>query len=212
MDESKGHITEKNASTEEKIKEAAKRVFTRKGYAATRTRDIAEESGYNLALINYYFRSKERLFDIVMMEQLQVFVHSVADMLDDHNTSLREKIATLVAYYIDMLKENAGLPFFIMNEVNQNPQKLLTQIRMEKQDLYFVKQWEEFVISRTEMPVNPIHIFMNLLAMTVFPFVARPMMSIKIGLSQEQFDALMDERKKLIPMWVGKMMELGIGE
>ena len=59
---------EKNPSTEEKIKEAARRVFTKKGYAATRTRDIAEESGYNLALINYYFRSKEKLFDIVMLE------------------------------------------------------------------------------------------------------------------------------------------------
>jgi AcrR family transcriptional regulator len=49
-------------TTEEQIKEAARRVFTRKGYAATRTRDIAEESGHNLALLNYYFRSKEKLF------------------------------------------------------------------------------------------------------------------------------------------------------
>ncbi len=64
-----------NASTEEKIKEAARRVFTQKGYAATRTRDIAEESGLNLALINYYFRSKEKLFDIIMLEHLQI-VHS----------------------------------------------------------------------------------------------------------------------------------------
>lgn len=208
MEESKGHInSEKNASTEEKIKEAAKRVFTRKGYAATRTRDIAEESGYNLALINYYFRSKEKLFDIVMMEQLQVFVHSVADMLDNHDTTLQEKISSLVAHYIDMLKENTGLPFFIMNEVNQNPQKLLTKIRMARQDLYFIKQWEEFVASKKELKANPLHIFMNLMAMTVFPFVARPMISIKVGLTQEQFEALMDERKKLIPMWVGEMME-----
>lgn len=208
MADKKEHITnEKNASTEEKIKEAAKRVFTSKGYAATRTRDIAEESGYNLALINYYFRSKEKLFDIVMMEQLQVFVHSVSGMLDDHNTTLQQKITTLVEYYIDMLKENAGLPFFIMNEVNQNPQKLLTKIRMEKQDLYFIKQWEEMAAGNNKMTVNPIHVFMNLLAMTVFPFVARPMMSIKIGLTQEQFNMLMDERKQLIPMWIAGMMK-----
>lgn len=208
MADKKEHIAnEKNASTEEKIKEAAKRVFTSKGYAATRTRDIAEESGYNLALINYYFRSKEKLFDIVMMEQLQVFVHSVSGMLDDHNTTLQQKITTLVEYYIDMLKENAGLPFFIMNEVNQNPQKLLTKIRMEKQDLYFIKQWEEMAAGNNKMTVNPIHVFMNLLAMTVFPFVARPMMSIKIGLTQEQFNMLMDERKQLIPMWIAGMMK-----
>ena len=47
-------------STEDKIKQAALKLFTKKGYAATRTRDISEAAGINLALLNYYFRSKER--------------------------------------------------------------------------------------------------------------------------------------------------------
>ena len=58
-------------STEEKIKIAARSVFHKKGYAATRTRDIAEEAGINLALLNYYFRSKEKLIDIIMTETMQ---------------------------------------------------------------------------------------------------------------------------------------------
>src|ERR1700733_13708884 len=89
---------EKNASTEEKIKAAARKVFTQKGYAATRTRDIAEESGLNLALINYYFRSKEKLFDIIMVENMQLFVHSVIDLLNDTKTTLQEKIKVLVGH------------------------------------------------------------------------------------------------------------------
>lgn len=56
-------------STEQKIIEAARKVFTRKGYSATRTRDIAEEAGLNLALLNYYFRSKQKLFELVMAEK-----------------------------------------------------------------------------------------------------------------------------------------------
>ncbi|GAA4459793.1 hypothetical protein GCM10023093_01430 [Nemorincola caseinilytica] len=197
---------EKNASTEEKIKDAAKRVFTQKGYAATRTRDIAEESGYNLSLINYYFRSKEKLFDIIMMEQLQMFIHSVTDLLDDHNTTLQEKITQIVAHYIDMLKKNPGVPFFVMNEVNTAPEKLVARIKLQRNDLYIVKQWMEFVKSRPQTALNPAHIFLNLLGMTVFPFVAAPMISLRLGLDQQQFDALMDERKKLIPMWVAEMM------
>lgn len=206
MPDSKENNSEQAASTEEKIKEAAKRVFTRKGYAATRTRDIAEESGYNLALINYYFRSKEKLFDIVMMEQLQLFVYSVADMLDDHNTTLQEKIVSLVEHYIDMLRENPGLAFFVMNEVNADPKKLLGKVKWEKPELHFVTQWQELIMSG-KMQINPIHIFMNLLGMTVFPFVARPMMSVKIGMTTQMFDAMMEERKKLIPMWVAQMMK-----
>ncbi|HMZ24949.1 MAG TPA: TetR/AcrR family transcriptional regulator, partial [Saprospiraceae bacterium] len=104
---------EKSASTEEKIKEAARRVFTRKGYAATRTRDIAEESGYNVALINYYFRSKEKLFDLIMLEHLQLFVSSVHDHINDRTTSLPQKVEILISHYIDMLIKNPDLPVFV---------------------------------------------------------------------------------------------------
>lgn len=55
-------------TTEEKIKIAARKLFTRKGFAAVKTRDIAEEAGINLALLNYYFRSKEKLFKLIMEE------------------------------------------------------------------------------------------------------------------------------------------------
>jgi AcrR family transcriptional regulator len=64
---------ELDTTTEAKIKAAARVVFHKKGFAATRTRDIAEEAGINLALLNYYFRSKEKLFDIIMWRPCKVF-------------------------------------------------------------------------------------------------------------------------------------------
>ena len=66
-----------DTSTEEKIKEAARTVFHKKGFAATRTRDIAEEADINLALLNYYFRSKAKLFEIIMVETLQMFINGM---------------------------------------------------------------------------------------------------------------------------------------
>jgi len=195
---------EKNASTEEKIKDAAKRVFTRKGYAATRTRDIAEESGINLALINYYFRSKEKLFDIIIMEQLQLFIHSVMGLVNDPATTLQEKIENLISHYIDMLTRNPYIPLFILSEINADPKKLIAKIGFDKiahENIYLVKQWMEFAKAK-KLKVNPIHILINVLSMTIFPFVASPLLRNRTGISIEEFNRLMEERKKLIPIWV----------
>lgn len=200
---------EKNTSTEEQIKEAARTVFTRKGYAATRTRDIAEESGFNLALINYYFRSKEKLFDIIMLEHLQTFIHSVIGMVNDPETSLQQKIELLVSHYIDMLIKNPGLPLFILNEINADPGKLLTKIgvnRLEHNELCIARQWKELAKKKQITPISPLHILMNLAALTIFPFIGSPLIKNRTGINTAQFNALMEERKKLIPAWVNAMI------
>lgn len=203
---------EKNASTEEKIKEAARRVFTRKGYAATRTRDIAEESGYNLALINYYFRSKEKLFDIIMLEQLQTFMQSVMGIVNDQKTTLQQKLEILISHYINMLVANPGLPLFILNEVNADPKKLIGKIGMNNVDhkeVYIAKQWNEMMAAKKMQPVNPIHIVMNVIGLTIFPFVGGPIIRNRMNLTMEQFNTLMEERKKLIPIWVQAIINSG---
>ncbi len=200
---------EKNTTTEEKIKEAARRVFTSKGYAATRTRDIAEESGYNLALINYYFRSKEKLFDIIMLEHMQLFIHSVMGIVNDPVTSLQEKIELLISHYIDMLIKNPDIPLFVLSEINANPAKLAAKLgfgHMERGNIYLVKQWKELTAAKKIPNNNPLHILMNVLSMTIFPFVASPLIKNRTGISQEEFNKLMLERKKLIPVWINAMI------
>jgi len=199
---------EKNASTEEKIKEAARRVFTKKGYAAARTRDIAEESGFNLALINYYFRSKEKLFDIIIMENLQLFIHSIMGIVNDPDTTLQEKIEILISHYIDMLVKNPYIPLFVLSEINADPKKLIAKIgfdKMQRGDMYLVKQWKELAAAK-KLTINPVHILVNVLSMTIFPFVASPLLRNRTGMSMEQFNALMEERKKLIPIWISAMI------
>ena len=80
------NIVDNNYSnTEIKIKDAAKSLFLKKGYSATTTRDIARESDINLAMLNYYFRSKRRLFEIIMFETLYEFL---SKMVEVYNLSL----------------------------------------------------------------------------------------------------------------------------
>ena len=202
---------ETNASTEEKIKEAARRVFTRKGYAATRTRDIAEESGYNLALINYYFRSKEKLFDIIMLDNLHLFIHSVMAIVNDPATTLQEKIEILISHYIDMLIKNPDIPIFVLSEINANPAKLASKLgfsKVQHGNIYLVKQWKELAATKNAPKINPLHIIMNVLSMTIFPFVASPLLRNRTGISIEEFNKLMEERKQLIPVWINAIMKV----
>ena len=197
----------KSESTEQKIKEAARKVFTSKGYAATRTRDIAEESGFNLALINYYFRSKEKLFEIIMLDNLQLFMGSIIGILDEPATSLEEKVDLLVTYYVDMLIVNPGIPVFILNLVNNNPEAL--KEKLDRASLVansvFVKQFQD-LMKKKGMNIHPLHLFMNIISLTVFPFAAAPLIKAKNGIDDEGYKQLMLERKKLIPVWIKTMM------
>ena len=80
-------MTEKEISTEEKILEAASEVFTEKGFSGTRTRDIAEKAGINLALLNYYFRSKEKLFEQVMKAKILIFFGQILPIITNEKTT-----------------------------------------------------------------------------------------------------------------------------
>jgi AcrR family transcriptional regulator len=199
---------ENTISTEEKIKQAARTVFMRKGYAATRTRDIAEECGLNLALINYYFRSKENLFNIVMLELCQLFASNVKELLNNPDTTLHEKIENLVHHYIDMLLNNPSIPFFILNEAHTNPELFLSRIGMNDtmEELYIVKQMKE-LIKKNGLIINPIHIILNTISMTVFPFAAAPMVMVKSKITSEEYKKMMENRKTMIPKWIATMLE-----
>jgi AcrR family transcriptional regulator len=194
-----------DSTTEEKIKAAARKVFTKKGYAGARTRDIAEEAGINLALLNYYFRSKEKLFDIVMMENLQQFLLGLKSVLHNEKSSLTEKVAVIANEYIDMLKSNPDLPLFVLTEIRTNPQKLADTMKVKTLLLesFFFKQ----LMAATKGKMHPMHILINIMGLTVFPFVAGPLLQHIGSLKLEDFHKLMDERKKLIPVWFDSTLQ-----
>ncbi len=198
----------KDITTEEKIKEAARKIFTSKGYAAARTRDIAEEAGMNLALLNYYFRSKEKLFEIVMIENFMHFISGIKTIMYNEETSLKEKIQILVSFYIDKLSAQPDLPLFILNSVKANP-KVIKGIFNKQilQKSYFFKQLQQELSKNKNATSNPINILINILSMIIFPFIGQPMIN-EIGLSKkEDFNNLLQERKKLLPIWIMQMIK-----
>ena len=196
-------------STEEKIKIAARNVFHKKGYAATRTRDIAEEAGINLALLNYYFRSKEKLFDIIMLESMQGFFKSIGVVFNDEKTTLDQKIEVLASSYIDMLIANPEIPLFILSELKMQPDELVSKMGLKEMigRSYFLKQFQQGINEGKIAAIHPLQFLMNLMGMTIFPFVASPIIKGLGDLSQEGFNELMQQRKVLIPKWIKAILK-----
>ncbi|HMK06216.1 MAG TPA: TetR/AcrR family transcriptional regulator [Flavobacterium sp.] len=193
----------KDTSTEEKIKQAARIVFTKKGFAATRTRDIAEEAGINLALLNYYFRSKEKLFQQVMMEKVQMIFGVLFPIANNSETTLEEKVALIVENYVDLLLLNPDLPLFVLSEIRNNPEHFENKvgINMIKQSS-LISQLKE-----KRADVNPIQFLISLLGMTIFPFVASPMLHAAGLVEGNEFTSLMQQRKQLIPLWINSILD-----
>ena len=198
----------KDTSTEERIKAAARKVFHQKGFAGTRTRDIAEEAGINHAMLNYYFRSKEKLFEMVMMETMAQFFKGVNLMLNDEKTSLDEKIDLIVSNYVDLLLKEPELPTFILNEVRPNPQAFVEQNPIKEALTHSVltRQYAEAVARGEITEPNLMQAILNVIGLVIFPFIAKPILTSIVNIPEEQYKALMLQRKTLIPQWIKAML------
>jgi len=198
-----------DTTTEEKIKVAARVVFHKKGYAATRTRDIAEEAGINLALLNYYFRSKEKLFDIIMFETIFGFMQNMAMVLNDEKSTLEKKVEMIAFNYINFITKEPNIPIFMLSELRNNAGRLLEKLPIKQLIMTsaFFRQHQEAVAKGKIVEPNPLHFLMNLLSLVVFPFIGQPLLQGISGLNEMQFNQLMQERKKLIPVWIKAMMK-----
>ena len=194
----------KDTGAEEKILAAARNVFTTKGMAGARMQDIANEAGINKALLHYYFRDKDKLFETIFIAEAQRFFPKI-NIIFQSDTPLFEKIENFVNEYIDEMQENPYLPWFVMNEINRDPEQFMYRV-WGKDNLpkpgKFLEQIEKEIKKGTIKRFNPVHLLMNLLSLTIFPFVARPMMTRNLHLSDLQFRKIMEERRKEIPKFI----------
>jgi len=197
--------TEVNA--EEKIKAAAKNLFTLKGFDAVKTRDIAELAGINLALVNYYFRSKEKLFELIMKENFEHFAEGIFDVIDDPSTSLFQKIENLVNTYIDMLVINPDMPLFVLNHAKLDSNKNMLKERFHQS--FMLKQFQEAKSNKVIVQMQPAHFIFNLLGLVIFPFMGRTVFFSNPSdpeQSKSHFLQLMEERRRMIPLWINAIL------
>jgi AcrR family transcriptional regulator len=194
----------KDKGAEERILAAAKKIFTSKGMAGARMQDIADEAGINKALLHYYFRDKDKLFELIFLEEAQKFFPKI-NAIFNSDALLFQKIENFVTEYIDEMQENPYLPWFVMNEINRDPDQFMYKI-WGKDNLpkpaKFLEQIEKEIKKGTIKRINPLHLLLNLLSMTIFPFVAKPMVIRNLRMNDTQFKQAMEQRKAEIPKFI----------
>ena len=191
-------MTEKDKSTEKQILEAAKKVFLEKGFDGARMQEIADEAGINKALVHYYFRSKEKLFDAIFIEVFSGFFPKVFGAIFS-DMSFEDKIAFFIDNYIDLLAENSFLPVFIIHEINRNPEKIvgmMKNIGVDPKNLQFI--FADIDKSKYKI-IEPRHFMVNMLGLCIFPFIAKPILKgLLFNNSDIEYKAFLDQRKKII--------------
>jgi TetR/AcrR family transcriptional regulator len=194
---------QKKDNTEEKILNAAQTVFTRKGMDGARMQEIADEAGINKALLHYYFRTKEKLFNAIFETVFSQIFPNLMTMVHS-DLPLEEKLGIFIEKYIDMLQKNPFLPTFILKEMNRNPDFLASVIKgngVNPTEVIgmFVKEMEAGRIRK----MDPRDILINLLGLSIFPIAAGPLLSIMFFENDKlAYEAFITKRKVTIKEFI----------
>lgn len=196
-------MAEKDLNTEQKILEAARLVFTQKGFEGARMQEIADEAGINKALLHYYYRSKDKLFEGVFREAFFTMVPQVMDLLKSE-MPLFEKIRFFTSNYIEIFINNPFIPGFVLHELSVNPKRIVDLLsNMGIQPALFLDQIQAEIDKGIIKPIDPRNLLTNMLAMCIFPFVARPILQNILFTNDEQaFAQFVEDRKKAVPEFI----------
>ncbi len=184
-------------STERKILEASKRIFQHKGMYGARMQEIADEAGINKALLHYYFRSKDKLFDAVFQDAAKEFFSKIRELINVEKP-LFEKIEYFVEQYLELLMKNTFVPAFIITEVHQNPDRI-KNIFLESgvnAGLVFANEVNAAVSAGIIHPIDPRQLIINIVGLCVFPVAARPIIKTILNQSDEEYMNFIEVRKK----------------
>jgi len=186
--------------TEKAIVEAATKLFLEKGFASTSTTEIAKEAGCNQAMVHYYFRTKDRLFEAVFAEKFQGFVASIMD-ISSGDLPFEEKLTQKIGAHFDMLMENPKLPLLFAYELNTNP-KRLEAIKKKLGDLpsmvfaNFQAELDVEIEKGNIRKMKVIDLLFTIIALNIALFIVGPIFKNFAGISDEYYEGFVKHRKK----------------
>lgn len=178
--------------TEESILLAAEVIFMKFGYDGSRMQAIADLAGINKAMLHYYFRSKEALFERIFKEKFNKFFPEIEELLNSEKRFI-DKVCLFAEKYVDFLITNPYLPHFIINSIDKNPE-FAQNLPYKVPQLMLISFLEDSEHGYCKN-MNPAHLFMSIMGICVTPFLGKPMLKVVFGINDEDFTALMHQRK-----------------
>lgn len=197
----------KEKPTEELILDAAMKVFTRKGFAAARMEEIAKEAGINRALLHYYHRDKQTMFNRIFESRFKEFFKGLFVIFESDNISLFEKIKRTVDHEISTLIKHPDLARFIITEIAQSPELLIEYgKKLGVNPRMFIEAFEKQVVKEvSEGVIKPIEgkqLLINIMSLCIYPFVARPIIQTMMSVDEANFYQMAEQRKKEVSEFI----------
>jgi AcrR family transcriptional regulator len=199
---------EPEEDTEQRILDAAHSVFLRRGTAGARMQEIAEEAGVNKALLHYYFRSKDRLAEAVFRRVAMRLLPPILQLLQS-DAGIEEKVRQVIALEIEHLSRAPYMPGYLISELSHHPDRvsqLITAMTGMSPDgirdhvLCTLERQIDERVRAGEMRVTSADQFVvNLLSVCIFPFAAKPILSLVMGEERGGFEAFIERRKRELP-------------
>ncbi|HRD51338.1 MAG TPA: helix-turn-helix domain-containing protein [Flavobacteriales bacterium] len=194
--------TVKEETTEQRILDAAREVFTRKGMAGARMQEVADAAGINKALLHYYFRDKQRLFEGVFKGSAERQFSCIWQVLAESDDLFRG-IERFVSAYLDRMLEEPMLPQFLISELNRDPKTLLEYIDRGKAGrAHYLRLFEKARSEHRIIDIDPRELLVNIMALCAHPFIARPMLTHIHGMNDEAFRRMIQKRRKTVPEFI----------
>ncbi|MBO9638610.1 TetR/AcrR family transcriptional regulator [Siphonobacter aquaeclarae] len=192
-------MTTNQPDTEEKIKEAARKIFLEKGYDGTTIRDIAETAQINTALTNYYFRSKEKLFWLVFESMLRESIEKMQAILDKP-IDLKIKLSELIDHMFRLQAENPNISLFFMNEIRRDPAHFVerTGVSCRIVETFLNQQLEEEYRAGRIREISALHLLPLVFGTIQQVFASRTLHMFLFQVGEEEFMAFAQEQKRLV--------------
>ena len=201
-----------NNETEQRILDSARKLFITKGYHATTTEDIANEANVNRTSLHYYFRSKDKLFELIFTEVLTQITKNLLKILSS-NILFENKIRQIISAYIDILLQHPYFPDFVIHELTINPERME---KIVKKHNHFFRSFLKFQVEirkelklKNRTDINPFEFTLNIASLCIFPFLSEPIITrISKSFGETEFIALMKKRKSDIADLVINSLEV----
>lgn len=197
-------IQKKEDVTYELIVNTAKKLFFKEGKFNATTQEIADAAGVNRTLINYYFRSRDALFELILKEAKDE-EDKRQEMIIDSDLPVREKLEQFIDYYFEEAKE---YPYREVYMVTQMKKEDLCGYKDKEHikrvtDKFFVEIEREMELGNIQK-MQPLQFLLNFISMLIFPVSMRPIIQEGFEMNDQEYDTILLERKEVILQTVFK--------
>ncbi len=185
---------------EEAILEQATALFLEKGFKATSTSEIARAVGCNQALVHYYYRTKERLFEAIFQKKIKFFIGSLL-YIGNEDLPYKEKLAKKIESHFEAIRLEPKLPLFFFSELGMNPERLkavretlgdMPQEAIEQMN----RELQDEIKKGSVRPITIYDLLMTIVSLNIIAFLGEPIFKTITRISDEEYQSLLDRRKK----------------